>query len=687
MTDSTEVRMAPQRAKTELISQPRRALRDAGSFVLIAGTFFTLVMIALTVLLWELHSIQGRAHEFVKAHAKVGRIEEQLTSAVRTAAAANQPELKKRYRELELQLGNSLIAADEAAQGVGMDDYMARRDSATGTDNIGGNLGDLEKRVFELLESRKTEEARALALGSDHDELKEAYWNAIGKIDENIDTLLRAQLTIRYVAVLGLFLLLAVGTFQIARVGINRMRRQRDQILRLAEESKAAKDEAELASRAKGAFLATMSHEIRTPLTAIVGFGDVLLDPTSSPDDRTGAVMTIRRNASHLLLLINDILDMSKIEAGKLDVERIACSPIQILQDVEQMLAGKAVEKGLTFKTWSEDALPSQIVSDPTRIKQALLNLVGNAIKFTNKGSIRVIAACNAKAGTLSIRIEDDGIGISGEQVQKLFSPFSQADNSMTRRFGGTGLGLYITRNITERLGGSLTLDSEPGVGSAFTLTIPVGDVSNVSWAYLEKREMSFVAPAKPTSDPRQPQVVLSVTPNSCPVPAQRADATPQAASTQLKGRILLVEDGLDNQRLISLILKKAGATVDVAENGEVGLRMALEAWRSNSPYEIILMDMQMPVMDGYTASNELRNQKYPFQVVALTAHALKGEQQQCIDAGCDACLTKPINKPVFLAEVARRLGTVSEWSPEYARLSAEAAKRLQDGHHGGVAA
>lgn len=679
--------MPPQRAKAELISKPNRPLRDNGSIVLIAGTFFALVMIAVTVLLWELHLIQGRAHEFVKAHAKVGQIEEQLTSAVCIAVAANQPQLGRRYRELELELGNSLIAAEKAALGVGMNDYISRRDDAVGVDDIGGKLGDLEKRAFNFLEAGKVEEARALVLGPEHDLVKEEYLAAIGKIDASIDSLVHTQLTIRYVSVLGLFLLLAVGTLQIARVVVNRMKRQRDQILELAEESKTAKDEAELASRAKGAFLATMSHEIRTPLTAIVGFGDVLLDPTSSSDDRVSATSTIRRNASHLLLLINDILDMSKIEAGKLDVERIACSPIQILHDVEQMLAGKAVEKGLTYKTWSEDALPSQIVSDPTRIKQALLNLVGNAIKFTNKGSIRVIASCNEKAGTLSIRIEDDGIGISVEQVQKLFSPFAQADNSMTRRFGGSGLGLYITRNITERLGGRLTLDSEPGLGSVFTLTLPIGEVTNASWAYLEKREMSYIAPPKRNEQDSRPQLAASILPNACPVPYAHTQPQLQNASSQLSGRILLVEDGVDNQRLISLILKKAGATVEIAENGEVGLRMALEAWKANKPYELILMDMQMPVMDGYTASNELRNQRYPFQVVALTAHALKGEQRQCLEAGCDACLTKPINKPMFLAEVAQRMGAASTWLPEQARNTGNTQRGQQQSDQGGLAA
>lgn len=669
---------------TAMVSKPapRRLPREGGSFVLIAGIFFTLVMVALSVLLLELHSIQGRAHDFVKAHARVDRVEEQLTSAVRAAAAANQPQLKKRYRELELELGNSLIAADDAAKGVGMDDYVARRDSAAGEHNIGQSLGDLEKRVFDLLDAGKLDQARTLALGDEHDDLKAAYLETIGAIDASIDQTLQAQLTIRYAAVFGLFLLLAAGTIQIARMGINRIKRQRDQILTLAEESKAAKDEAELASRAKGAFLATMSHEICTPLTAIVGFGDVLLDASSSGEDRMNAAHTIRRNASHLLLLLNDILDMSKIEAGKLDVERIACSPIQILQDVEQMLAGKAVEKGLTYKTWSEDALPSQIISDPTRMKQALLNLVGNAIKFTSHGSVRVIASCDQKAETISFRIEDDGIGISEQQVEKLFSPFSQADNSMTRRFGGTGLGLYITRSITERLGGRLTLDSAPNVGSVFTLTLPMGEVSNTTWAYLERRETSFATPQHSSHKPSTIAI-----PQQQPLPNAASAQSPTSSQNQvaLKGRILLVEDGVDNQRLISLILRKAGATVEIAENGEVGLRMALEAWKNNTPYELILMDMQMPVMDGYTASNELRNQNYPFQIVALTAHALKGEQQQCIDAGCDACLTKPINKPVFLADVSQRMGALSSWKP--LQMPQPSTDSMAHGKHGHIAA
>ncbi len=621
---------------------------------------FFLIISALVILLMEMRSVQKFAQDFVKSHTRIAQLEDRLSTTVRVAAATQDFSLRNEYLSIEQEVGEALREADHAARALGMPNYLDLRAAAQDADSVGNSLAQLESKVFTLLLADDVATAKTITQGMAYSDLREQYAHAGTTLDARVDKLVNQQLTLRYSAVLGLFLTLALGALLTARIVVNRIRRQRDQILSLVQSTNLARDDAEMASRAKGAFLATMSHEIRTPLTAIVGFSDILLDPASMKDDRIGAATTIRRNAGHLLAIINDILDMSKIEAGRLDIEAIPCSPIQILQDVELMLSGKAQENQLILRCWSANALPTRIHTDPTRLKQALMNLIGNAIKFTKSGSVRVIAACDANGQRLTFRIEDDGIGMSREQINRLFNPFTQADNSMTRRFGGTGLGLFITKNITERLGGSLALESIPSKGSVFTLTIPTGSLEGVEWSYLEKRESPFetlipaLAPTSTTQNPTTSATAIAQT---------TTPATTQAPA-MLSGTVLLVEDGIDNQRLITLILKKNGATVEVAENGEVGLHKALEAWRANKPFDLILMDMQMPVMDGYTAAGELRNQQYPRQIVALTAHALKGEQQQCIDAGCDFCLTKPIEKPVFLKEVAARMAQASQWSP-----------------------
>ncbi len=406
---------------------------------------------------------------------------------------------------------------------------------------------------------------------------------------------------------------------------------------------------AESATRAKSEFLANMSHEIRTPMTAILGFSELLLSELGveqAPPERIEAIRTIQRNGSYLLELINDILDLSKIEAGRLNVERVACAPVQVLGDVVSLMRVRANAKKLPLTLEYIGRFPETIHSDPVRLRQVLINLIGNAIKFTETGEVRVVARLVQRLGKpalLQVDVVDTGIGLTPEQLSRLFQPFSQADSSTTRKFGGTGLGLTISKRLAEMLGGGITLSSTPGKGSTFSVTVEAGDLEGVR---------------------------LLESPLEGALRTSTVAANNTALALRLDARILLAEDGPDNQRLIAFVLKNAGAEVTVVENGQIACDEALAAREAGHPFDIILMDMQMPVMDGYEATRKLRVAGYAEPIIAMTAHAMEGDSAKCRAAGCDAYLTKPIDRARFLHALARFL------PPRQTQLRPEVAAR-----------
>jgi signal transduction histidine kinase/CheY-like chemotaxis protein/predicted hydrocarbon binding protein len=381
-----------------------------------------------------------------------------------------------------------------------------------------------------------------------------------------------------------------------------------------------AKEAAEAANRAKSAFLANMSHEIRTPMTAILGFSDILLGDTTRKE-AVEAVHIIKRNGEYLLAIINDILDLSKIETGKFEITPSHCSPGQIVSDVLSTMKIAAEDRGLSLSLDYEGHVPENIHTDPFSLRQILVNLIGNAIKFTEIGGVRVVlrsVAGDDNQSKLNFDIIDTGIGMSEQQIDMLFKPFSQVDMSTRRRFGGTGLGLAISRRLALMLGGDITVNSVPGKGSTFSVSIDTGPLDGIKLI---------------------------------DHPSQAAQPSSQALIEDLKlnCRVLLAEDGPDNQRLIAFILRKAGAHVTLAENGQQALEFALKAHQENCPFDVVLMDMQMPVMDGYQATKSLRIAGYTKSIVALTAQAMLGDYQRCIDAGCDGYITKPIDRNQLL--------------------------------------
>ncbi len=414
------------------------------------------------------------------------------------------------------------------------------------------------------------------------------------------------------------------------------------QLEQVVKELEVAKSNAEQSAQAKSEFLANMSHEIRTPMTAVLGYTDLLLAETDEDSHAREALCTIKRNGEHLLQIINDILDISKIEAGKMEVELITCSPRKIIDEAMELMAVRAKDKSLYLKCEFDGPIPELIQTDPTRLRQILLNVLSNAIKFTKTGGVTVKVQLQKGSDPdmqhlLNISVIDTGIGMSQEQAGKLFQPFTQADSSMSRRFGGTGLGLSISQRLADKLGGNIEVKSKEGEGSCFCVTISTGDLRGVSLVDYSKpvAEKSIPEKSKSTEKPVSPK-----------------------KNEPLNCKLLLVEDGVDNQRLISFLMKKAGADVTIAENGLIGVEKTTEAIEQGEPFEIILMDMQMPVMDGYTAAAELRSKGIDTPIIALTAHAMAGDREKCIEAGCNDYGTKPINKNKLIETIQKLLQT-----------------------------
>ncbi|MEM7232721.1 MAG: ATP-binding protein [Planctomycetota bacterium] len=404
------------------------------------------------------------------------------------------------------------------------------------------------------------------------------------------------------------------------------------ELARANEDLESANSIAQAATRSKSEFLANMSHEIRTPMTAVLGFAEELRNPGLGAEERDEIVQTIHGSAQHLLNIVNDILDLSKIEARKLDVRCDPCCLFEITETVRGLMSSRAREKGLTFSLEYATSVPETITTDSTRLRQILINLVGNAIKFADSGSIVIlISHSRDEVDMVHFVVVDSGIGMTKEQLSRVFEPFTQADGSTTRIYGGTGLGLSVARQLSRLLGGGISAHSEPGRGSAFRVSIPTGSLQGVTFRERPPEHFVVDEATGECKETAAPEVEESETASDVPL------------------RVLVAEDNPVNQKLIRRIIERAGIDLHVVSNGQEAVDELEEA---EDRYDVVLMDMQMPVLDGYGATRALRTRGCTIPIIALTANAMTGDREKCLDAGCDDYTTKPIDRKVLVEKI-----------------------------------
>ncbi|MDX1456216.1 MAG: 7TM diverse intracellular signaling domain-containing protein, partial [Marinobacter sp.] len=405
-------------------------------------------------------------------------------------------------------------------------------------------------------------------------------------------------------------------------------RQQRQQIEKEREQERLDKELARNSAAAKSQFLANMSHEIRTPLAAIIGYGETLLDPDLDEAEKRSSAETVVRSGRHLLDLVNDILDHSKIDANKLDVDIVTVNLPEMLDELRAFFEPRAREKGLEFSIACEFPLPETIHTDPTRFRQIIINLCGNALKFTQHGTITMTVRCDREAHRLITRVVDTGIGMKEEQIKRLFDPFAQGSSAIARQYGGTGLGLSISKRLAELLGGSIVVNSTYGEGSDFEVSIATGSLGGVHFL----RDASEFT--------------------------QRRRQLPMVLAPRLQGRILCAEDNEVNRKLVSLLVGRTGAELVHVPNGAEALDMA-----THEKFDLILMDIQMPVMNGRDAAVALREAGVNVPIIALTANVMAEDIEDYRAAGFSEHLAKPIDKLRFYEVLARYLRSASEES------------------------
>ena len=578
---------------------------------------FSVVLIA--ALAWNSYSsyrassvMSERVLELQKLRGIILHSDEIVSMSAAMTAVTRDPHWEQRYeaqlpvlRDL-LRKAQTLLAELDPERGMGV------------VDRASISLGRFQSRALERLAAGPGDDAAPVYPGESYGALKRLYGQGMHEVTERLQVvsiqLLKGEgaHSAQQILLLGclLLILLGMGTtiFQMLRDS-NAMLTQRAQ---------------ELASlhRSRGHFLSRMSHAIRSPMTSVLGYTDLLLDSQTSESERSEYLHVIRRNGEDVLTTLGDLVNLFRLQSGNITLERIEISPFDIIHEVASYTRDDALEKSLGFDVEYEGKVPEKIVTDVERLRQVLVTLVSNAIQFTSSGRIHIVTKLtDAEASgqrLLQFNVADTGVGMNSEQCETVFDAFTSSGDGENRTTGGTGLGLAISRQLARLLGGDLKVESAKGRGSCFSLTIDPGSLNNVK--LIEKRALS---------------------PRSLPATLEE-ESVP---TTNLSGRVLVAEDTTDVRLWLCGILRKTGLGVEAAENGEAAYDMALAALELGQPFDVILMDMQMPVVNGYEATRRLREKGYEGIIIALTSHAMEGDREECIRAGCDSYAVKPIDR------------------------------------------
>ncbi len=577
-----------------------------------------------------------RERDVQRFTARIAHLDEVLTMSALMFAATGDPEWRARY-------DSHVDPLDQAIAGLrNISPELFDRSLGAATNDANLALLAMEERALTLAASGERDVALQVLTSDEYSLQKRIYADGNREATDTLAATIQREADTQETLYVGLLMVCyglgaAVGG---AWIWVIRALRQFDELRKLNAEFIAKTRELEAANRAKSLFLTHMSHEIRTPMTAILGYCDMLEDLADAPGAaslRHEAIQTIRRSGEHLLGVTSGMLDVSRIDADKLVLDRADVDVAQVVNELIALLAPRALQKGVTLDAQCDTPIPRTIRTDALRLRQICLNLLGNALKFTARGGVSLrLGLVRSDPPALRIAVRDTGIGMTGSQMSSLFQPFAQVDDSMSRRFEGAGLGLYISRRLAELLGGDITVQSTPGEGSTFSLHLPLESIAGVE----------LVTPALKSST-----VLL-------PARSVHTDGAASAGPRLAGVRVLLAEDGPDNQRLISYHLRKEGAVVDVVSNGREALRrLTVEGeLRAELPCDLVITDMQMPEMDGYAFVTALRELGCGLPVVALTAHAMDHEAERCMKAGCNVYAVKPIQREALIDACSRAM-------------------------------
>jgi signal transduction histidine kinase/CheY-like chemotaxis protein len=549
--------------------------------------------------------------------------DEVLTMSAAMVAATGDDRWEQRYHAYEPILQDTI----EQAQALIVQTSDAAPAGASDTAKI--SLGQMDAQVQQLMRGIPAEDVQAIFPGETYGALKRLYTDGMKDIAEHLQASSKHILEVSGVHslrhalfLLGLFPVLAGAWFYTLRT-----------LRKMQERLSARTAELACANEDRDRFLSGMSHAIRSPMTSVLGYADLLLDSEPSTEERSQYLEIIRRNGQDVLTILGDLLDLSQLKAGQVSFELIEISPFEIIDEVVRFTRDQAIERSLGFGVEYEGRTPARIKTDLERVRQVLVTLVSNAIQFTESGEVRIVTrlvdADESEGRLLEFTVIDTGVGMTQPQARSVFDVFSRGSRIDHRTGEGTGLGLAISRELARRLGGDLQVESTLGHGSRFIFTIDVGSLEGVELV-------------------EGPPVIRLF--GHAPVAAELE------ALTGLSGRVLIAEDTPDVRLWLRSVLRKAGLEVEVAENGEVACEKAIAAREVGDSFDVILMDMQMPILNGYEATRQLREQGYEGAIIAITSHAMAGDREMCLTAGCDAYAVKPIDRQDLLAMICEYL-------------------------------